>query len=32
MKQKIKEVLLVIFGSFIGYCIWFTIATQLGII
>ena len=32
MKQKLKSLVYIIFGSFLGYCVWFTIATQLGII
>lgn len=32
MKTKIRTLFFMILGYFLGYCVWFTIATQLGII
>lgn len=32
MKKAIISLLYIVFGAFLGYCVWFTIATQLGII
>jgi len=32
MKQKLRTLFFLTLGSFMGYCIWFTLATQIGII